>query len=105
MLRGDKTVPVVTVKTKFQVTIPQEVREVLGIAEGDLLEAKVENGKIVLTPKELIDRRAAAFRRMEALGERVRKRLAREGMTEEDLDRMIEKEVEAVRTRRYAGRG
>lgn len=95
--------PVVTVKTKFQVTIPQEVREALGIAEGDLLEAMVENGKIVLIPKKLIDRRReAAFERMEAVGERVAKQLEAEGLSQEDLERMIEEEVEAVRAQRYA---
>ena len=48
--------PLVTVKTKFQVTIPLEVRAKLGIDEGDLLEAEVENGRIVLTPKVIVDR-------------------------------------------------
>lgn len=46
----------VAVKTKYQVTIPQELRERLAIAEGDLLEADVKNGKLVFTPKTVIDR-------------------------------------------------
>jgi AbrB family looped-hinge helix DNA binding protein len=36
----------VSVKSKFQVVIPQDVREAVGIEVGDLLEAKVEAGKI-----------------------------------------------------------
>jgi AbrB family looped-hinge helix DNA binding protein len=48
--------PLVAVKTKYQVTIPQELRERLDIAEGDLLEADVKNGKLVFTPKSVIDR-------------------------------------------------
>jgi AbrB family looped-hinge helix DNA binding protein len=48
--------PIITVKNKFQVVIPQELREKVGIAVGDLLEAKVERGKITFTPKTLIDR-------------------------------------------------
>jgi AbrB family looped-hinge helix DNA binding protein len=47
---------VVTVKTKFQIVIPQRVREQAQVEIGDILEARVENGKIVLTPKSLIDR-------------------------------------------------
>jgi AbrB family looped-hinge helix DNA binding protein len=48
--------PLVKVKTKYQITIPTAVREQVGVALGDLLEAKVEKGKITLTPKSVIDR-------------------------------------------------
>lgn len=49
--------PIVRVKEKFQVTVPTDVREQVGLAVGDLLEAKIEKGKITLTPKTIIDRR------------------------------------------------
>ena len=48
--------PLVRVKTKYQVTLPTAVREQAGVRLGDLLEAKVEEGKITLTPKSVIDR-------------------------------------------------
>ena len=48
--------PLTRVKTKFQVTLPTAVREQVGIVVGDVLEAKVEAGKITLTPKATIDR-------------------------------------------------
>lgn len=51
--------PLVTVKTKFQVTLPTSVRQQAGVAVGDILEAKVEGKKITLTPKGLIDRELA----------------------------------------------
>jgi AbrB family looped-hinge helix DNA binding protein len=47
----------VKVKTKGQVTLPSAIRERAGLSVGDLLEAKLEKGKITLTPKSLIDRR------------------------------------------------
>lgn len=50
---------IVTVKTKFQIVIPQHVREQVHVAIGDLLEASVEKGKITFTPKTLVDRRLA----------------------------------------------
>jgi AbrB family looped-hinge helix DNA binding protein len=50
----------VSVKNKFQVVIPQKVRERIGIQVGDLLEAKVERGKITFTPKSVMDRDIAA---------------------------------------------
>jgi AbrB family looped-hinge helix DNA binding protein len=49
----------VSVKNKFQVVIPQKVRERIGIQVGDLLEAKVERGKITFTPKSVMDRAIA----------------------------------------------
>jgi len=50
---------IVTVKNKFQVVIPQGVREQIGVAVGDLLEAKVERGRITFTPKSVVDRAIA----------------------------------------------
>jgi AbrB family looped-hinge helix DNA binding protein len=48
--------PLVSVKNKFQVVIPQSVRDQIGLNVGDLLEAKVERGKITFTPKSVVDR-------------------------------------------------
>jgi AbrB family looped-hinge helix DNA binding protein len=50
---------IVTVKQKFQIVIPQHIREQVHIEIGDFLEAGVENGKITFTPKSLIDRHLA----------------------------------------------
>ena len=46
----------VAVKTKFQIVIPQRIRKQVGVDVGDILEARVEHGKITYTPKKLIDR-------------------------------------------------
>jgi bifunctional DNA-binding transcriptional regulator/antitoxin component of YhaV-PrlF toxin-antitoxin module len=51
--------PLVRVKTKYQVTLPGALRRQVRVAVGDFLEAKVEKGKITLTPKTLIDREIA----------------------------------------------
>ena len=50
---------IVAVKSKYQIVIPAKVREQVGIKVGDLLEAKVERGKITFTPKSLVDREIA----------------------------------------------
>jgi AbrB family looped-hinge helix DNA binding protein len=52
-------VELVTVKTKFQIVIPRSIREKAGVDIGDLLEAKVEGGKITFSPKSVIDRHLA----------------------------------------------
>lgn len=49
---------IVKVQRKGQVTIPTRLRVQLGLVDGDLVEAKAEKGKIVLTPKLIVDRRA-----------------------------------------------
>ena len=57
----------VTVKNKYRVVIPQALREKLGITRGDVLEAKVEDGRITYTPKTVIDRIPAGKIEREAL--------------------------------------
>jgi antitoxin component of MazEF toxin-antitoxin module len=37
-------------------TLPSRLRAAIGVAEGDLIEASIQRGKIVLTPKLVIDR-------------------------------------------------
>ena len=51
--------PLVTVKPKYQVTIPTSVRKQARLGVGDLLDAKVEGGTITLTPKSFIHRELA----------------------------------------------
>jgi AbrB family looped-hinge helix DNA binding protein len=46
----------IKVQDKGQVTIPNRIRSKAGLAKGDLVEAAFERGKIVLTPKTVIDR-------------------------------------------------
>jgi AbrB family looped-hinge helix DNA binding protein len=59
MAKGPDEMPLVTVKTKYQVTLPTSVRRQAKLAVGDILEAKVEGTKITLTPKTLVDREIA----------------------------------------------
>ena len=50
---------IVTVKNKYQVVIPQSIREKMDVSVGDLLEVKVEKGKITFAPKSVVDRAIA----------------------------------------------
>jgi AbrB family looped-hinge helix DNA binding protein len=59
MVSGGTGMSLVKVKAKYQVTLPSAVREAAGVDVGDLLEAEIRNGKIILTPKSIIDRRVA----------------------------------------------
>jgi AbrB family looped-hinge helix DNA binding protein len=47
---------IVKIHRKGQMTLPTQLRTLAGIAEGDLVEAVFSRGKIVITPKIVIDR-------------------------------------------------
>src|SRR6266498_1956355 len=47
---------IVKVQHKGQMTIPRDIRSQVGLADGDLVEVKATRGKIVITPKLVIDR-------------------------------------------------
>lgn len=51
---------IVRLKQKGQLTIPATIRTALRLTEGDMLEARVAKGSIVLSPKTLVDRRIDA---------------------------------------------
>jgi AbrB family looped-hinge helix DNA binding protein len=50
------SMPFVKVLRSGQITVPKEVRKVLGIKEGDVLEIALEKSGVVLKPKSLIDK-------------------------------------------------
>ena len=47
---------IVKVHRKGQMTLPSAIRTAMGIAEGGLIEATIFRGKVVLTPKPVVDR-------------------------------------------------
>ena len=50
-----------TLRERGQITIPSEVREAAHLEPGAVLECHVEDGRIVMTPKILIDADQAWF--------------------------------------------
>jgi AbrB family looped-hinge helix DNA binding protein len=100
---------IVTVKNKFQVVIPQAIREELGISRGDVLEARVERGRITYTPKAVIDRVPAGKTERERFFKKLRERApgwlketwaaSKRHGTDKFTMRQIEAEVSAVRRR------
>jgi AbrB family looped-hinge helix DNA binding protein len=44
------------IQTKGQVTIPTSVRRQAGLSKGDLVDFAFQRGKIVITPKLVVDR-------------------------------------------------
>ena len=49
------------ISAKGQITLPKEIREALDLAGGDVVVLDVDNGRIVMTPKNLSFRDLAGF--------------------------------------------
>ena len=47
----------VKIGTSRQVTIPKRIHDQLGLAPGDYLEVELDHGKVVFTPKTVVDKR------------------------------------------------
>jgi bifunctional DNA-binding transcriptional regulator/antitoxin component of YhaV-PrlF toxin-antitoxin module len=47
---------IITLQKRNILTISKEMREALGIETGDTMEARVENGRLVLTPVAVVPR-------------------------------------------------
>ena len=47
---------IVKVQHKGQMTIPSDVRSLVGLADGDLVDVKAAHGRIIITPQLVIDR-------------------------------------------------
>ena len=85
---------IIRVKNKYQVVIPESVRDQIGVEIGDMLEAKVEDGKITFTPKSIVDRIPQVVKDVRAASKR--KGLDKINMKE------IDAEISAVRSQKKA---
>lgn len=52
---------ILQIRKKYQITLPQPIREKLGLEEGDYVAAEVRDDEIILRPKRLIDKSQAWF--------------------------------------------
>ena len=55
--------PLVRLHKKGQLTLPVGLRKQARIGDGDLLDARIERGRITLTPQSLVDRQIAESER------------------------------------------
>jgi AbrB family looped-hinge helix DNA binding protein len=86
---------VVKVRPRRQVTIPKEIFDKLHLEEGDFIEAKAEDQKIVLVPKKLVTKPGVIplsreeqniLRKAKAKIEKIKQDLAHsKGLTEQEI--------------------
>jgi AbrB family looped-hinge helix DNA binding protein len=93
----------VTIKDKFQVTIPAKLRARLRVRIGDLMEATVQGDGILLRPKALVDRGALADRLEQVLGSASTAAADRARSEEAILEDSIADVASARRRRRQRG--
>jgi antitoxin PrlF len=81
--------PVVKILRHGQITLPKEIRKILGVEEGDLLELGLENAIVYLKPKVLVDKQGvlseAGENKIKEALEAVEKKAVKEIDNVEDL--------------------
>ena len=93
----------VTVKPKFQLTIPAKLRKGLDLHEGDLMEATLVGDGILFRPKEVVDRNETADR-IASLLEHIEPSPEDAGRSEDEIVEEILSEIAEVRRTRRARR-
>jgi len=79
-----------------QITMPKELRKVLEIKEGDILEVQMEKNKVVLKPKILMDK-DQAWERLNQVMAKVGKRHRR--TTEKEVESDVLEAIKTVRSK------
>ena len=80
--QGMATMPHVKIGPNRQVTIPKDIFQSLGLEVGDILEATIENGRVIYIPKEVIEKAPAP--KLTA--------------TEQKLLKTVQKKIKAIQT-------
>jgi len=86
--------PLVKVIRHGQITIPKELRAVLGIVEGDILEVKLAKGGMTIKPKLAIDKELAREKLLRSIKKLQSKVKDVDG---DELDAAIEEAILAAR--------
>lgn len=87
--------PYVRVLRGGQITMPKALREVLEIKEGDILEVGMEKNRLVLKPKELVDK-GRAWKRLNKVMKTVGKR--HQHLSAKEVERDVLEAIRAVRS-------
>lgn len=81
-----------------QITFPKEIREKLGIKEGDIVDFEIQGSMVIMRPKVLVDKEAAltsfarGFDRLQASFSQEAREMP-EGELEEIIEEAVQQEV------------
>jgi len=93
--------PLVKVKEKYQVTIPADIREQLGLKVGDLLEVELHDHELILKPQLVVDK-TQAWKRFEAVLKEVHEK--NKHFSDEEVMEDVLQAIQEVRKRKQAQR-
>jgi len=97
-LRGENAMPTIKVLRNGQLTLPARFREILELKQGDLLNAELEEDKIVLRPVTTVERKRIKER--EKFFKLVDKTWEKNKDTNpKEVERIVNEAVEEVRKR------
>ncbi|MBI4595080.1 MAG: AbrB/MazE/SpoVT family DNA-binding domain-containing protein [Candidatus Tectomicrobia bacterium] len=91
--------PLIKVLRNGQVTLPKEYRDVLGVKEGDVLEAEIEDSTLVLKPKVLVDKNEA-WAKLSHVMDKVGKR--HQNISEEEVEKDVLEALKTARSQKHA---
>ena len=90
--------PIVKIMQHGQITIPKKLREALDLKKGDLAEAELEEDRIVITPKRLIEDKA--LQELRAVLKEVHAK--NKGVSEEEVVKYATQAIAELREEEYA---
>jgi bifunctional DNA-binding transcriptional regulator/antitoxin component of YhaV-PrlF toxin-antitoxin module len=104
MVATDSKSKTVHVLRGGQVTIPIEFRRELGLDEASLVEFRLTNGMLTLQPVETKPKGSEWLHDVYEAFEPVRREIREKGMTEEEVDALINEAFQDVRAELYGNR-
>lgn len=97
-LKGGKAMPVIKILRNGQLTLPAKFRETLELKQGDLLDAGLEEDKIVLRPVTTIERKRVKEKTRERFFKLINKTWDRNKDTDpKEVERIVNEAIEEVR--------
>jgi AbrB family looped-hinge helix DNA binding protein len=92
----ENVMPLVKVIRNGQITIPKELRAILGIREGDYLEIQLNGRNMVIKPKVTLDKDPVREKFFQAVDEI---RAMAEGADPEEIEQEIAQALQAAKTK------
>ena len=97
-LKGGKAMPVIKILRNGQLTLPAKFRETLELKQGDLLNAGLEEDKIILKPVTTVERKRVKEKTRERFFELIDKTWDKNKDTDpKEVERIVNQAIEEVR--------
>ncbi len=97
-LKGGKAMPVIKILRNGQLTLPAKFRETLELKQGDLLNAGLEEDKIILKPVTTIERKRVKKKTRERFFKLIDKTWDKNKDTDpKEVERIVNEAIEEVR--------